>query len=275
MSSNTINTTMYFYNNELPNVGDIVMCTVIEYNEAGGFTVTLDEYADKEGFIPLCELSPKRIKKNPATFLKTNDKHPVIVMAITDVVELSLKDVNEEDREQFKNKFSHTIKLYNMCQRLEHLTKTKESVWYEAFKNALSTEGNDVFQIIHNANLLKDGQSGLPLDLEKHLLDLHVQLFGFNTHTVQKTVMIQCFRSDGNQYVKQVLGAICPPDQKDNWTTEELSEDPSRINLSIKPIGLPKLLITATSSSVASSEQKMTETMLALQKANFNIMFEM
>ena len=195
-------------------------------------------------------------------------------MAITDVVELSLKDVNEEDREQFKNKFSHTVKLYNMCQRLEHLTKTPESVWQEAFKNALS-DGKDVFDIIHNANLLKEGQSGLPIHLEKHILDQHVQLFGFNTHTSQKTVMIQCFRSDGNQYVKHVLGAICPPDQKDNWTTEELSADPTRINLSIKPIGLPKLLITVTSSSAELAEQKMAETMSALQKANFNILLEM
>ena len=156
-----------------------------------------------------------------------------------------------------------------MCQRLEHLTKTPENVWYEAFKDSLS-KGLEIFDMLHNKDQISS--AGLPQELEEHLKNFHVQLFGFNASTLQKTVMIQCFRSDGNQYVKQVLSRICPPNRKDNWTSGELIEDPDRVNLTIKPVGLPKMLITVTASDQDRAEQTMTDTLEQLQAANFNIM---
>jgi translation initiation factor 2 alpha subunit (eIF-2alpha) len=270
-----------FYNNELPNVRDIVMCTVTEYTDAG-FKVILDAYADAEGFIPLCELSSKRIKKNPATFLKIQDKHPVLVLDIvgkgSNIVELSLKDVQPDERELCQKNFSNSVKIYNMCQRLEHLTKTPENIWHDAFKNSMSNAGcmadPHLLDVIHSEQMINEGKSGLSKDLDDLLVKYHVQLFGFTTATLQKTLLIQSFRSDGSNYVKDILCSICPSDQKEDWVTEELNQDLDRYNLSIKLIGLPKILVTVTSCKIEKAEQVMNVVLKQLQAAKFNIFME-
>jgi translation initiation factor 2 alpha subunit (eIF-2alpha) len=265
---------MFFYHNELPNVNDIVMCTVSEYTDAG-FKVTLDEYDDAEGFIPLSELSQKRIRKNPATFLKVYDKHPVSVVSLENqVVEVSLKDVKEDNAELCRKKIANILKLYSMCQRLEHITKVEKNVWKEAFKSCISNTGADLFDALHNEQQILEGRSGLPKHLDQLILENYTQLFGFNTTVIHKNILIQCFRSDGNQYVKNVLARICPPEQKDNWTTEELSQDPERANISVKLIGLPKILLTVTAMKKDTANQKMTEAMNILTDAKFNILME-
>ncbi len=271
----------HFYNQALPDVGDVVMCTVTEYTDAG-FKVTLDAYADNEGFIPLCELSQKRIKKNPATFLKIFDKHPVLVLNLASmdsgahiVVELSLKDVQQDEREDCQKNFTSTVKIYNMCQRLEHITKTSETVWHDAFKQKMSLKtANNFFETLHNEQKIQSGNTGLSKDLDMLLLQHHIQLFGFSTNSIHKTLMIQCFRSDGNNYVKETLSRICPSDKKSDWTTEELNADQERTNVTIKLIGLPKILISVTACRYEKAEQTMADVVRQLHEANFNIIIE-
>ena len=268
-------TSCYWYNDEKPEVGDVVMCTVSSYGDAG-YSVSLDGYNDLEGFIPLCELSQKRIRKNPATFLKIGDRHPVQVMSIDKeaepcIVELSLKDVNTAAQERCQRDAAFTVKLYNMCQRLEHVTHTAEAVWHKAFKTAVSKKrsGIELFEALHVLNS--------PLDLPEDLVSLirthHVQLFGFSPVTVHKNYLIQCFRSDGNQYVKTILSDICPEDQK-IWSTDEISENHSRYNLSIKLIGLPKILVTVTAANGDVAEEVHHRVEDKLKAAHFNILMQ-
>lgn len=271
----------HFYNQALPEVGDIIMCTVTEYTDAG-FKVTLDAYADNEGFIPLCELSQKRIKKNPATFLKIFDKHPVLVLNLASmdsgahiVVELSLKDVQQEERDECQKNFTSTVKIYNMCQRLEHVTKTSELIWHDAFKENMSlTTANNFFETLHSEQKIQHGNTGLSKNLDALLLLYHIQLFGFSTATIHKTMIIQCFRGDGNNYVKDTLSRICPSDKKSDWTTEELNNDHERTNTTIKLVGLPKILISVTACRHEKAEQTMTDIVQQLQEAKFNILIE-
>ena len=105
--------------------------------------------------------------------------------------------------------------------------------------------------------------------IDKH----HIQIFGFTPATVQKNYLIQCFRSDGNQYVKSVLSDICPVDQK-VWSTTEISENHSRYNLSVKLIGLPKILVTVTAATDKVAAEVHLKLESKLKGANFNILLE-
>jgi translation initiation factor 2 alpha subunit (eIF-2alpha) len=157
-----------------------------------------------------------------------------------------------------------------MCQRLEHVTDINKNVWHEAFKNTL-TENKSLFDAVHNEEMLASGQSGLPQELTDALIKNFTKLFGFTLTTIQKNVLIQCFRSDGNQYVKDVLLRI---NRDKEWTTEELNQDPERVNLSVKLIGLPKILLTVSSNLAQNAESAMQEAMSTLRQANFNILME-
>jgi translation initiation factor 2 alpha subunit (eIF-2alpha) len=268
----------YWFHQDTPNIKDIIMCTVESYGDAG-YKVTLDGYGDREGFIPLCELSQKRIRKNPATFLKIGDKHPVQVMSIakddSHVVEVSLKDVDAAEQEKCQKNSMCTVKLYNMCQRLEHISGLPEALWRGAFKDSISKtrSGASLFEAIHIEQQLLTGKVDLPKNLTEILITHHRHLFGFSATTVQKNYIIQCFRSDGNEYVKHVLLDVCPIDQT-VWSIEELNNDSTRFNLSVKLIGLPKILITTTAGNRAAAEEAQRVAEAKLKAANFNILME-
>ena len=53
---------MRWYSRTLPIVGEIVMCTVISFDETTGFTVKLSEYDELTALLPCAELSRKKIK---------------------------------------------------------------------------------------------------------------------------------------------------------------------------------------------------------------------
>jgi translation initiation factor 2 alpha subunit (eIF-2alpha) len=274
---------------KVPKEAAVVMSTIIGYTEAG-YMVTLDAYGEQEGFIQLSELSMKRIKKNPATFLKPGDQHPTLVLSVSDVgradndgntakvVDLSLKDVSEAEKVKCKKEHLHTIKLYNMCQRLEHITGVSRKSWEAEFKRCISlgSEGLDLYEIIQDRTALERalGSNYLSEDLLQTLLKHHTQLFGFTTYTKTKTVMIQCFRSDGNQYVKTILNGLCILTTKD-WTQEEMNINTELYNMHIRLIGLPKIQISVTAYNQARAQEIMDVAMQKLRDANFNVFMEL
>lgn len=85
----------------LPEVGELVVATVTEVFDKGAY-VTLDEYGNKKGYVPLTEVSSSWFH-NIRDFLREKQKVVLKVIKVDPVkehIDLSLKRVSDVEREQ-------------------------------------------------------------------------------------------------------------------------------------------------------------------------------
>ena len=124
--------------NEFPEPGDLVVCTVKNVRNFGGF-VSLEEYDQKEGFIHITEIASGWVKRM-SDFIREGQR---VVCRVIEVnpskghIDLSLKKVNEHQKRE-------TIQDWKNEQRAEKLLEIvgeklgKDADWcYETFANKL------------------------------------------------------------------------------------------------------------------------------------------
>lgn len=259
-----------------PSVGDVLTFTVHEANDIG-FKVTLDAYDNSEGFLPFSELSSKKIKKNPAAFLKAGSKHCGLVTDNSDVITyISLKDVTKEQQELETQRHCNNGRLFALCQRLSRLPghNFTESQWHHQFRRALDkylnksnetvAEGCDEDEAedeaedetpMHPIDIISSRQNimnnkYLPPDYHAIIANHHATLFGIKPATLTMIVTILTFDMNGNDRVKSVLSKIMS--DVGTFTDTQLYQDQSKYNLSINPVALPdfQIVITAYLESV-------------------------
>ena len=106
---------MRFYNKEIPNVDEIVMCHVEKIQEYCIY-VKLLEYDNIEGMVQLADASTRR-KRKSVCLLKVNKKYPLLVIRVDEknkYIDLSNKFLSEEDKDDGMkryNKYSFVIKM--------------------------------------------------------------------------------------------------------------------------------------------------------------------
>lgn len=96
-----------WYENEYPNENDLVMCKIVETDDEGSY-VELLEYNNICGMILKTLISKKRVK-NIRQILKEGNEETVRVVRVDTLkgyIDLSKKDLNAEEIEEFKVTFS-------------------------------------------------------------------------------------------------------------------------------------------------------------------------
>lgn len=105
----------YFYNEKLPNKNSVVICKIKEVNEIG-VTVFLSEYNDIEGMIMLEEVS-RIYKNNQKKKFKVGSYICALVLNVDKekgFIDLSKKQVSEEDKLLCEKKYKNNKKIINM-----------------------------------------------------------------------------------------------------------------------------------------------------------------
>lgn len=99
-----------FYEEELPEVGDIVMCRVTGVNKTLGVNVQLIEYDDKEGFVILSHFikNLKRSKK----IANIGDEVALEVIELSDVISLSKKNIQKDSMIVCGARYKYAKKLF-------------------------------------------------------------------------------------------------------------------------------------------------------------------
>jgi len=192
---------------ELPEKGELVVCTVTKAKGFGAF-VKLEEYPDKKGFIHIKEVAPGWIK-NIREHIREGQR---IVCKVMDVdpskgyVDLSLKRVNEHQRrekiQQWKNEqkakklLEIVCKEANVgneeCNRIEEMLYEKFGNLYSAFEEVLKDE----------TILEKEGFEGKWIEVfiktaKENIPPPIVEIVGY--------VEMSCYRPDGIKYIKEAL----------------------------------------------------------------------
>lgn len=110
-----------------PEVGEYVIGTVQNIFKQGAF-ISLDEYGDKRGMLPLSEISLKWVR-NIRDYVKENQKVVLIVLGVNKDrghIDLSLRRVTESRRKeklQQLKRLQRAIKLFEVVEQELELTK--------------------------------------------------------------------------------------------------------------------------------------------------------
>jgi len=121
-----------------PTRGELVIVTVESVGSQGAF-VRLDEYGGKQGIVSIREFSPKWVK-NPRDYLKEGQKSVLKVLRVNverGHIDLSLKEVNENEKRNKLKEFKLEIRVGKLMTHLADLLKKKESELYTLFGNKL------------------------------------------------------------------------------------------------------------------------------------------
>jgi len=108
---------MYFKKKGLPEVGDLVLCTVQRITPHGGF-VSLDEYDNKEAMLHISEVSTKWVN-NIRDFITENKKVVCKVMQKNDekgYVDVTLKRVSNGETKQKMNDIKTEIRMEKLIE---------------------------------------------------------------------------------------------------------------------------------------------------------------
>lgn len=244
---------MKFYENEYPDIDDVTMCTVTDYDPVSGFRVTLDEY-DKDGFLMLTELHNKKIRVPVASFLKVGTQLPLIV---TDSgpsgTYLSKKGVKPDMAKVGRTRFALNRKLFSAAKQLP-----EPESWEKSFRELC---GPDDDQSEHLWTMLQDRrfnelQPALSDAQIQVLQDKHAKLFGIKPCTQRMKFTIYSFAVNGNQLVKDTLSGASGAH---TWTDQELYDNTDRYNIDILPIAVPTFQARITAYNKSCCENQFTK----------------
>lgn len=256
-----------------PSVGDTVMFTTTNVTNEYGYEVLLDEYCNQKAFLPFSELSAKKIKKNPASFLKTGSKHCANVMDAGNAIHhVSLKDVTKDQKKEHSELYGHNSKLFGLCLRLSHF-KFTESEWHIAFRDAMESSATHPYLVITNRFTLRDQPDFMPKEFADVILNNHATLFGMKPFSLDKRIMLVTFDPNGNQVTKDELARIVTELKEDDsdHSDEHLYKNQVCFNLSVQPIALPTFKFTISAYLDTLCEEVYEKLLAKLKQSRFDI----
>jgi translation initiation factor 2 alpha subunit (eIF-2alpha) len=126
---------VYLYEKKLPEINELVVVNVTEINDLNVITKLID-YNDFTGYLSFGELSKKK-RVNINTIVSVGKNKTAIVTNINldkNYVELSLRNISEEDIENFTSQHKKYNTLYNLTEQAIH--SSISSVNYDVCREA-------------------------------------------------------------------------------------------------------------------------------------------
>jgi len=231
--------------NEFPEEGELVVCTVQNVKNFGAF-VTLDEYGAKEGFIHVRDVATGWVKYI-RDYVREGQKVVCKVLGVDSSkghIDLSLKSVNEHQRrekvQQWKNETKAEKLLEIVASRLE---KTPDQCWDE-----FGTELVDKFGTLYGAfeSCAVEADALESVDLSGDWTDAFVEVAKENVTPpfvqISGTLELRCPEPDGVERIKAAL-------KKGQESSEE--------ELVIQYVGAPRYRMVMTAPDYKTAEESM------------------
>ncbi|HEC76217.1 MAG TPA: translation initiation factor IF-2 subunit alpha [Thermoplasmatales archaeon] len=231
---------------ELPETGELVVCTVERAKGFGAF-VKLEEYPDKKGFIHIKEVAPGWVK-NIRDYVREGQR---IVCRVMDVdpskgyVDLSLKRVNEHQKKEKIQQWKNEQKAEKLLEMLgERIGLSKEEC-YEKFGYELIEKFGSLYNAFEecaiNENALKE--EGFEGDWIEVFVDIAKENVIVPYVEIKGYIEITCPLPDGIKHIKKALQLI------------EKKEDEIEIN--VKYISAPVYMIDVKAPDYKSAEKEL------------------
>lgn len=201
------------YENQYPEVNDLVMVTVKRIAEMGAY-VSLMEYNNIEGMVLLSELSRRRIR-SVQRLIRVGKMEVVVVLRVDKdkgYIDLSKRRVGPEEAEKFEEKYNksktvhsilrhvaekHDMELEILYQKVGWPLYKKFGHAFEAFKIALN-EPEKVWEAL--PDLLDD-------TIKADIMQIIVRRLTPQKLKIRSDVEVACFDYEGVDAVKRALMA--------------------------------------------------------------------
>mmetsp|Transcript_24738 Transcript_24738/g.57666 ORF Transcript_24738/g.57666 Transcript_24738/m.57666 type:complete len:333 (+) Transcript_24738:137-1135(+) len=201
-----------FYENKFPDIESVVMVNVRNIADMGAY-VSLLEYNNIEGMILLSELSRRRIR-SIHKLIRVNRNEVVMVLRVDEekgYIDLSKRRVSPEDVAACEDRFNKAKAVHGVLRHLAERRKLyledlyerigwplyrKYGHAYDAFKLAISDEGNDPFADIE-----------IPQDLKDELKAYILRRLAPQPIKIRSDIEVSCFTYEGIDAIREALFA--------------------------------------------------------------------
>jgi len=217
-----------------PEVGELVVCSVRNVKDFVAF-VTLDEYNEQEGLIPISEIARGWIK-----YIRDHIREgQKVVCKVLNVdqqkghIDLSLKDVNEHQRREKIRIWKNESKARKWIGFAAAEAGQEEAI--PAITDALYKEYSDLHPAFEE--FVVEGRSSLDkLNLDKKLADALYKIATENvklpTVTISGDLFLQSAKSDGVNIIRRALRSAEPKGEDENVEIIYLGAPNYRIKVS-------------------------------------------
>jgi len=133
---------------ELPEEGELVVCTVQSVKNFGAF-VTLDEYGGREGFVHVAEVASGWVKYI-RDFIREGQKTVCKVVKVDEAkgqVDLSLKRVTEHQKREKVQSWRNMQRADLLLGLALEKSKTSKAEWYEKWGDVLVEETGGLYEV--------------------------------------------------------------------------------------------------------------------------------
>jgi len=244
---------MIYKKQELPEVGEVVIASVKQIFDYGAY-VTLDEYRNKQAFLPWSEISSKWVR-NIREILRENMKIVVKVIRVDKrkgSVDVSLKKVTEDEKKKKMLQWKRLQKVDKLAEIIaQRLGRKEEEIWTEVIWK-LEDKYGDVYSSLEKA--VKEGSKIL---VEAGINEIYIKplLEEVSKHIEEKKVKVTGLISLRSQDPKGVLKIreIFSSALEEIQKKHEASED--TFSIKVYTIGAPRYRIDVTSSDAKFASQ--------------------
>jgi translation initiation factor 2 subunit 1 len=220
-----VDTVWRFYENELPEVNEIVMCRIDGIGEHSA-QVKLLEYGQQEASLPFTELSNRRLRQVPSSILKLGKNEVLSVLRVdTDkgYIDLTRKNITPEEVEACHQKYNKSKTVHSILCRLAETQHMNVSSLYESIIWPLYKQEKDPLEVfssaISDSALLKD----IPALNDEQRDFLHKEIKHRLTPQdlkISSTIELTCFTPEGIDAIIPALKAGRDGDEQNNNNTK-------------------------------------------------------
>lgn len=247
------------YENAFPEINDTVMVEIASITQDIGIEVHLLEYGNCSGFVPFSELSRKRMK-SISQYAKIGKIEPMIVIDVNKIKEyitLSKKYVDEEMAEECNKRYQHSKILHSMIhytsQKFPDYTvqKLNEMIVWPLYKTSNKHPYFSFRKAQHDfGDIFPDLKSDVP-DIANFLEDMIKRRFADKPISINATISVNCFTSQGVKSLKVVLDKL--------YKTLQMSSHLDSDSIEIKLIKPPFYSITSVTFTGSSGIKELNE----------------
>ena len=195
---------------EWPEEGELVVCTVASVKDFVAF-VTLDEYNDHEGLIPIAEVARGWIK-HIRDFVREGQKVVCKVLHVNTSrghIDLSLKDVNEHQRKDKIHEWKNEQKARKWIGFVAEASGASE----ESLKSKFYEEYGALFPVFEDI-LVDEEETLKKLSLEEPVAKALITIASENVKlpkvTVTGTLILTSNKPDGVNVIRRALRSAQP-----------------------------------------------------------------
>ncbi len=195
---------------EWPDEGELVVCTVANVKDFVAF-VTLDEYDEREGLIPIAEVARGWIK-HIRDYVREGQKVVCKVLHVDRSkghIDLSLKDVNDHQRKEKVHEWKNEQKALKWISFVSKASGTDE----ESLQRVFYHEYGALFPVFED--VITDEKATLSrLNLDKKVSDVLISVANENVKLAKVTItgnlILTSNKPDGVNVIRRALRSAQP-----------------------------------------------------------------